>query len=103
MIELRQKVGDGIWLLIIYVQLAAARRRILDSECARWLGVEPNVIPLWRDKLVRAGLVELKPSAGGISVILLCGRELDTLVGEGSFLAASSEPVWPKPATQLVQ
>jgi len=106
--EKYRQIGNAVWLLFLYADLAINGGKIRDSECARLFGVPKATIIQWRDRLIRAGLAAVHPCAGGgIYVELRVGSDLqsllDALSANGVWMAANRETGWPNPQSTLVQ
>lgn len=104
LLKRRKSVGEAIWLLLVYVAVARKSGKTSDAECAYKLSVSIEELLLWRGRLVRAGIIAIRPDfSGGIRIDLQF--ESDTASFFGALHGAQSwEHVLPRTTgTELVQ
>jgi DNA-binding MarR family transcriptional regulator len=110
--EKRAEIGAALWLLMMYWaasdpdswpwQRVMAGEPVADDEAAALLKVSVHTAVRWRKRLVRAGLVETKPSGQGFCIrVQVPAFAMNVGRTFGAHLPPREE--WPKMQTEFVQ
>lgn len=108
----RREIGAAVWLLTMYWAASDPDtwpwHRVMDGEpvadakAAALMKVSVHTAVRWRKRLVRAGIVEAKPSGHGFRIRVQRPRfAMATIRTLETHLPRRDD--WPKMATELVQ
>ena len=86
--EIRKEVGDALWLLVTYADMAAKGWSAHDDDLAHVLGTSTFTILRWKIKLIKTGLISVEQAQSGQTTIVV---PRDVLCAN-SFYRAGEQP-----------
>ncbi len=69
--EIRQEVGDALWLLVVYSDMAAQRWTASDEDLTCVLGTSTLTIMRWKIRLIETGLISVESAQDGETRIVI--------------------------------
>ncbi len=69
--EIRKEVGDALWLLVAYADMAAKGWSAHDDDLAHVLGTSTLTILRWKIKLIKTGLISVEQAQSGQTIIVV--------------------------------
>ena len=69
--EIRKEVGDALWLLVAYADMAAKGCSASDDDLACLLGTSTIPILRWKIKLIKTGLISVEQAQSGQTIIVV--------------------------------
>ena len=86
--EIRKEVGDALWLLVTYADMAAKGWSAHDDDLAHVLGTSTFTILRWKIRLIESGLISVEQAQSGETITVV---SLDVLYAN-SFYRAGDQP-----------
>ena len=82
--EIRKEVGDALWLLVTYADMAAKGWSAHDDDLADVLGTSTLTILRWKIKLIKTGLISVEQAQSGETITVV---SLDVLYANSFYRA----------------
>ncbi len=69
--EIRKEVGDALWLLVAYADMAATGWSAHDDDLAHVLGTSTFTNLRWKNRLIESGLISVEQAQSGQTIIVV--------------------------------